>query len=447
MEKLRALWYGVIESLWFLPTLFTLAGAAVAITLVRFNTVILQALGGTDLWWVFGGTAGGARSVLESISGSIITVTGVVFSVTIVALQLASSQFTPRVLRRFMADRVNQTVLGVFIGTFTFTLLVQRTVRSEEAGEEFVPQVAVTVAVLLALTSIGFLIFFINHLARSIQASVIIDSVAENALHVVRTVYPEKRAHGAADPPSLTLEEMAAGWEGDLARVRAKRAGYLQDIERGTIRRLAETHDLRVAVEVEIGDYVLPDQEVMRVWPEARVTGELRSSLVSTLVLGLERTPHQDPGQGLLELMDIALKGLSPGINDPTTALNALQRITEVWLELAWRIDGDTADGADEGRARLILRRATLRELVDVSFSQIRHFGADNPTFAIASISLMARLSVLSPPAARALFLHHLETLIATAQARTSDPEDVHRIEKAAARARVLAVEGDVQHR
>jgi uncharacterized membrane protein len=439
MEKLRTIWYSIVESLWFVPTLFTLAGGALAILLVRFNTQVLEALGGPELWWIFGGTAGGARSVLESISGSIITVTGVVFSVTIVALQLASSQFTPRVLRRFMADRANQVVLGVFIGTFTFTLLVQRTVRSEEAGEEFVPQVAVTVAVLLALTSIGFLIFFINHAARSIQASVIIDSVAESALHVIRTIYPEKRpTEPDGDRRRPKADEVIAEWKGEPFELRAERAGYLQAIVKAKICRAAQEHDVHIAVDGEIGRFLLPGVVVMRVWPGERVTRDLEESLNDALVLGVERTPHQDVKQGFLELMDIALKGLSPGINDPTTAVNALQRMSESWLELSWRVDGDTLEEDDHGKVRVVVHRPELAELVELPLGQIRHFGGGNPAFAIASISMLAQLAALAPPEARPVFLHQLDCVIETAQRRTLDSADLRRIEREAERARSL---------
>jgi uncharacterized membrane protein len=183
VSKLLALWKRLTDSLWFLPALMTLGGAVAALVLVRSDAFVLGDTPAREVAWLFAGTAEGARGVLSAISSSIITVTGVVFSVTIVALQLASQQFTPRVLRQFMSDRANQLVLGVFIGTFTYTLLVQRTVRSaEESGAAFVPSVAITFAVVLALVSIGFLIFFIDHAARSIQASTIMARVTRETL-------------------------------------------------------------------------------------------------------------------------------------------------------------------------------------------------------------------------------------------------------------------------
>jgi uncharacterized membrane protein len=161
-------------SLWFIPTLLVLGAFALAFVTVvvdrRFEGSRAQAT-----WFLFGVGAEGARGVLSAIAGSIITVTGVVFSITIVALQLASTQYSPRVLRTFLEDRANQVVLGVFIATFTYSLLILRTVRGESDDlDAFVPSISVSTALLLGIVSVGLLIFFINHIAQSIRASVII---------------------------------------------------------------------------------------------------------------------------------------------------------------------------------------------------------------------------------------------------------------------------------
>ncbi|HEU0302351.1 MAG TPA: DUF2254 family protein [Longimicrobium sp.] len=203
LARLRLAWTKVRDSLWFLPCVMTLAGAVLAIAITQaarrgaFDVEVLRS-------WVFGGGVDGARGVLEAIAGGLITVTGVVFSVTIVALQLASTQFTPRVLRNFTADRGNQLVLGVFIGTFTYTLLVLRTVRSADDGESpFVPRVAVTLAVVLVLVAIGFLIFYINHSARSIQVAAILGRVARRTIGDVRRLFPEQIGYAdEAAPPT-----------------------------------------------------------------------------------------------------------------------------------------------------------------------------------------------------------------------------------------------------
>jgi uncharacterized membrane protein len=431
MEQLRTLWQNLKDSLWLVPGTMTLGAAALAVLLVRYNDDIIGDLDVTDVWWIFGGSAEGAKSVLESISGSIITVTGVVFSVTIIALQLASSQFTPRVLRQFMADRGNQLVLGVFIGTFTFTLLVQRTVRSGEVGDEFIPAVAVTTAVLLALTSIGFLIYYIDHAARSIQAAVIIDSAAKDTLTALHRMFPDRiePADGGDDVDGIRLPGS------DPARVLAVRAGYIQGIDRAGLLDIAAVNDLLVRFEVDIGQYVLPGQVVMSVWPEDRLRGGQREELCETLVLGMERTPHQDVRHGIIELMDIAVKAMSPSVNDPTTAVNAVQRLGQVLLDMAWRRRGEEVARDDAGKALVILRRSTLEDAVQLAFDQIRHYASDNPTFAITLLELLGELAALSPASSRSPFIDQIRHVSRSAELGIRHEADMARVAEAVAAA------------
>jgi uncharacterized membrane protein len=438
MEKLVALWKRVTDSLWFIPALLTLGSAVLALLLIAYDDQLVGDADAAELWWLFGGSADGARSVLESISGSIITVTGVVFSVTIIALQLASSQFTPRVLRQFMASRSNQLVLGVFIGTFTFTLLVQRTVNSGEVGEEFIPAVAVTVALLLALTSIGFLIYFIDHAARSVQASTIINNVTHDTLAAVAAVFPEQ-VEGSRGKPDVAAEELTREDAGEPCHVPARQAGYLQAVARKELQKIAAKHGLLARLEVEIGMYVLPGQPILTVWPERRVTDEIRTELCNVMILGFERTQHQDIKHGIIELMDIAVKAMSPAINDPTTAANAVQRLSQILLDLAWRERGDTTDDDEDGNPVVIVRRPRLDDMTDLAFNQIRHYAVDNATVAITMMETLAQLAAQSPTEARAPFVRHLEHVIRTANARITDEADVRRIQTAATKALQLA--------
>jgi uncharacterized membrane protein len=430
MARLKALWLDTVDSLWFVPAVLTAVGAGAALLLVRFNDTLLGEFDPASLWWAFGGSAEGASGVLGAIASGIITVTGVVFSVTIVALQLASSQFTPRVLRQFMADRANQIVLGVFIGTFTYTLLVQRTLRSAASGEEFVPNLAVTGAVALALVSIGFLIFFINHAARSIQASVIIDSVTRDTLRVMRNVFPDRSDAGDHDP-LLSADEYTAGREDPPLSVTCHNSGYIQSVDTAALRDLARRRQLLVRLDVEIGRYVLAGDEVMSVWPHDDVDEEAERQMRDALVLGMERTAHQDVKLGVIELMDIAVKAMSPSVNDPTTALNAMDRLGEILLELAWRRRGDVVELSTDGRPLLLTRRASLEDCVGLAFDQIRHFAAGNPTVAIAMLRLLGRLAASSPPGDRATFIQHLHEVKATAESRITDEVDRTRLEQA----------------
>jgi uncharacterized membrane protein len=435
MEKLKAVWKDIVESLWFRPGLITVACGVLAMALLRYDGELkdLTGLDATEVWWLFGGSASGAQSVLEAIAGSIMTVTGVVFSVTIVALQLASNQFTPRVLRHFMADRSNQTVLGVFIGTFTYALLVLRTIRGDETDEAFVPAIAVTVGVLLTLTAMGFLIHFINHVARSMQASMIIEAVTDTGLGILRDMYPDELHQWSAPPGDAPADVLPPAH--DAYEVRASTAGYVQAVEQAALRQFASRYDLLIAVEVPIGSYVLPGQPVLRVWPGTGVTVERERLLSRALVVGIERTPHQDLMHAVTELMDIAARGLSPAMNDPTTAINVIHRAGQLLLDMAWRECGPIMERDDKDRVCVVMKRPSLEDVTGMAFNQVRFYGASNASVAIAMMDTLAELAALSPDHAREAFTEHLHAVIASAREKMTDPADRPRLEKAVARA------------
>lgn len=365
IAKLRALWHDVYESLWLLPALFTLGALLLAGVLIRVE--LPDSFNLREFRWLFAGGADGARAVLSAIAGSIITVTGVVFSVTIVALQLASSQYTPRVLRTFMADRANQLVLAVFIGTFVYALAVMRTIYgSGEDYDAFVPAVAVTVGVVLAITSIGFLIFYIHHAARSIQVETIMNNVTADALHTVRRAYGD----------DATLEKEWCEPDGEAHEVRAEEAGYLTALDEDALLDVARATSCVVCVQVCPGTFVYPGTVVVKLWGEAPgrdVPDDVRNALAT----GHARTSHQDPMLGIVELVDIGVKALSPGINDPTTAMSAVDRLGEILLEIGCR-QRVTERRAEDG-ATIVLAAPTFEETIDLAIDQIARYGADNP--------------------------------------------------------------------
>jgi uncharacterized membrane protein len=426
MARLRAFWHDVVDSLWFLPTLFTLGAGGLALGLIRLDTQLGDFGDRQDLWWLFGGGAEGARGVLGAIAGSIMTVTGVVFSVTIVALQLASSQYTPRLLRQFMADRANQAVLGVFIGTFTYALLVQRSVRgATEDIQVFVPAIAVTGALALALVSIGVLIFFINHSARSMQVSVIIDRVVRETRRGIDQIFPEEPADDGqvelpADPPQ---------------HVTMQGTGYLQAVAHDPLLRTAERHGALLRLVLMPGDHALEGQPVATVWRARGSSADLANEVRGALHFGLARTPHHDPMLGVIELVDVGVKALSPSINDPTTAINVIDRLGEVLLDFARRPQHERLLRDDSGTPRVLLPRPNLRAALDLAVDQLRHFGASNPAVTARLAGMLGTVGALAPPAARAPIIEHIERTLAAAGRSITDPGELARVEEAGRRA------------
>lgn len=427
VAKLAALWVAVRDSLWFVPALVTLAAIVLA-----FLSLEVDRLVGPDERaqhsLLFGGGAESARGVLGAIATGIITVTGVTFSVTIIALQLASSQFTPRVLRNFTADRGNQLVLGVLIGTFTFALLVQRAVRGEAEGvEAFIPSVSVTIAVGLTLLSIGFFIFFIDHLARSIQASVLIDRVTADALDLVDRLFPAPLGRPAS-------EEGADGRRvpaGPPAQIAADAAGYLQVVDEQALFHHADNHAATVRMEVRIGEFLLPGAALASVWPAEAADEELTRRIRSAFVLGVERNLRQDLELAIVELVDIAIKGLSPSVNDPTTAMNCIDRLGQVLLALSHRESPPRWRTDERGRLRFLARRPEFQRIAELAFNQIRHFGAGQPAVAARTIHTLGRTAELARTEHRDALIELSESVVHASRQSVADPHGLRIIGRA----------------
>jgi uncharacterized membrane protein len=380
--RLRSLQRDLLDSLWFTPAVIALLYAALALLLLRADEVLGLDTQGRDAWAV--GGADGARGVLFAIAGTTLSVLGVVFSLTIVVLQIASAQFTPRVMRNLTGDRGTQVVLGVFLGTFTYALIVLRAVRSpgeDGGGAGFVPVAAVAVAIVLALVSIAFMIYTINHVARSVQVAVIIKRVTHDTLDLLDEPLageieerhdPDLAEHTLPDEQGETIAT-----EGD---------GYLEAIDAGALLAAAEMRGLLVRTEALVGSFLLSGAPLATVWPNGVIDDDLAGMLRAAFVLGPERTRQQDVELGIRQLADIAVRALSPAVNDPTTATLCIDRLGQLLVRAASRDEIEVVRGSV---GRVMLRGPSFARLTDVAFTQIRHYGAGD---ALVATHLMTTL-------------------------------------------------------
>lgn len=386
--RVRSWWEDARESLWLIPALGTVLCVFLALTLVAIDHQAGLGRSTHNTFLLYNGGAEGARGVLEAIASSIITVTGTIFSLAIVAMQLASSQFTPRVLRHFTGNRANQLVLAVFIGTFTYSTLVLRSVRSaNDIGGQFVPNIAVSFAIVLALFCVALLIFFINHVARLIQVSVILDMAANDTDRLTRELFPSEAAEYFALGGDLP--------DGDAAIIAATENGYLQDVNERTLMAAAKDHGLTIHILEAVGHYVYEGMPIARVWP-ADLSDSARASVADACVIGLERTLYHDVGYGVRQLADIALKALSPGINDPTTAMQAIDRIGGILIIAGQRHSPARVLSVDD-RPAIFLPTITFGELLSLGFTQIRHYGAADVVLVCHLLGTMEKIAALVP--------------------------------------------------
>lgn len=309
--------------------------------------------------YLFSGTADAARTLLSALASSVLSIA---FSLTMVALQQASSQFSPRVLRGITASRVNQLVVGIYAGTFTYALLVLRTVRSEAAAAPFVPALSVTTAVLLALLCSATLMYFIHHVSLSLQASEVIAQLHRPLLAQLARLYPDALTLADAQPAHPDDERAA----GAVTPVRTQLGGFVRrvDGELGELPQPAVTIWLRARP----GDYV-PRGGVLA---ELRGAGpELARKLEQAYVLYAERSDAQDPLFDIRQLVDIGLRALSPGVNDPTTAEYVLRRLGDALGVLAGR-QFPTRRSQRPGCVTIYAPGLSWDDFVDSAFSQLR---------------------------------------------------------------------------
>jgi uncharacterized membrane protein len=426
-RALTTWWFDWQQSLWFLPAVITAGSVVLALVMVRLDQELALSPGG-HYTWAFGGGASGARGVLAAIAGSIITVTGTVFSITIVALQLASSQFSPRLLRTFTSDRGVQTVLGVFVGTFTYCLLVLRSVRSElEDGAAFVPAVSVTGGVALALLSIGFLIFYIHHVARSIQVATIAERVTRDTSRLVDVIWSPDDPREVTDNRTNRLILPT----GTRATITADHSGYLQRIVLDGLFGLGDGDAMTIRIEPCVGDFALAGMPLASVWPPSACTDQVRDAVRGACQLGRERTLAEDVEFGLQQLADIAIKALSPGINDPTTATICIDRLGELLGRIVQREQPESFQTRPNVPIAVIVSPPSVARLLDTAFAQVRHYGAGDAIVMAHLLKILGNLATLALPVHRSIITNQASLTLAEANERLHLAADRERVEAA----------------
>jgi uncharacterized membrane protein len=432
MNKLKQLWSKLRSSFWFLPSLIVAGSIAVALVLVQVDT------SGGQQWmsrWprLFGASAAGTRGVLSTIAGSMMTVVGVTFSMVLVTLALASSQYTSRILRNFMRDRVTQVVLGIFAGVFTYCLIVLRTIRGgDEIG--FIPGLAVSFGVVLAIGGISVLIFFIHHIAASIQASSIIASVADETLLAIDRLFPEKLGQGPVDDDEDQSPHPlpARNWQA----VPVKGNGYIQGADNATLLRLAREHKTIVRMERGIGEFVVDDTPLASLALEEPPEQEVIAALQAAYSIARHRTVEHDTAFGIRQIVDIALRALSPGINDTTTAAMCVDYLTAILARLASR-SIPSSHRYEDRELRVIAIGPNFASLVAESFDQIRASANGNVAIMLRLLGALQTIASLTVSPARRKALRDQVQWIAEAAERTiKSPHDRDRFKSQVARVR-----------
>jgi uncharacterized membrane protein len=393
MAKLQHWWLRARTSFWFLPAIIVAGCVLLAFALIEVD-VHFDGDWLDQLPLVFGAGAEGSRGLLGVVASSMITVAGVVFSITIVALSLTSSQYTSRVLRNFMGDSSNQFVLGAFLGIFAYCLVVLRTIRGGDEGA-FVPSLSVLMGLVLGLVGIAVLIYFIHHIAVSIQAAHILANVAAETLEAVDRLFP-KGVGEELEPPLQEPPLAGRVWQA----VYAKQTGYIQGIDVPRLLEVARKQQAIVRMDRGIGEFVVEGTLIASVLASKAPDDEATTRIRSLYSFDRQRTLEQDATFGIRQIVDVALKALSPGINDTTTAVMCVDYLTAILARVSeCRIESQFR--SDDGELRVMTAGPSFASLSAEAFDQIRQNSAGNVALLNAMLWSLEVLAARNNMAAR----------------------------------------------
>lgn len=370
----------------------------------------------------------GARSLLATIAGSAITVAGLIFSITMVVLTMASAQFGPRLLRNFMMHNATQLVLGTFLATFVYCLVVLAAVRGGPDGA-FVPQTAVAAGLVLGVSGFALLIYFFHHVSVFVQAPGIIESVASSLEATLRAEFPE-RPEGRAARDAETADDGAVPPEDGASPVDARASGYVEAIDLDGLARLAAERGLVIRLRTRAGAFAVAGRPLADVHPRRAADDAVRDAVAAAIFTGPQRTGAQDPEFAVRQLVEVALRALSPSINDPFTAIHCIDRLGAALVLLGGRELPSRYVRDEAGAVRVITEPLTFGHVVNAALGQIRPLAAGTPAVALRLLEVVRIVAAGElPPDGRAALREQVEAMQAENRGRFASAADRRELE------------------
>ncbi|RZI75366.1 MAG: DUF2254 domain-containing protein, partial [Variovorax sp.] len=409
--RIRKLGNQLGETFWLVPGAMVLAGILLAVLLLEIDRSGNVPVWLTESNWLYNGGGTGARTLLGAIASSTIGVAGTVFSITIAALSLAAGQMGPRLLRNFTRDRGVQVTLGAYLGTFSYALMVLRSVRTQEEGP-FTPQVALTFGILLAFVCVATLVYFVAHMANRINVDTVVELVSDDIRRAMKAAVTGK-APPAAPPPEF--------WANAVTVVDPRR-GYLQQLDEAGLADWASKHGTAIRLLARIGDHVFPGAPLAVM--SVQVPGA-EEAIRRATALGATRGSAGDLEYAVRQLVEVAVRALSPGINDPHTAMSVLDRLGASLCDLA---GCHLPSGVTEhdNAVVLVVPSVSYRSLVDVMFHMIRQNAAGSTAVMIRMLDVLTAVIACEGDEQRRHFLlRHARLVWDDAQRDIGNPADL----------------------
>lgn len=377
-------------------------------------------------WWVRTGSADAGRQVLIAIAAAIITTVGVVFSITILALTLASQQFGPRMMRNFIRDPGNQLTLGIFVGTFVYSVLGLGSITTLPGGD-FVPHLTITVAEALLLLDLAVLIYFIHHISKSIQLPEVIAGIARDLDRAIEAEFPQLQGEieDTRDGSSDDVAELIERLSNRGADVEAKQSGYLQFVGYNQLIDIAEKLDGVIRLAHRPGHFVVANRRLATVWP-AGAADQVASALGKAHVTGPHRTLTQDPVFAIDQMVEIGIRALSPAVNDTFTALTCIDWLSAALSKISARALEEGVYRGRSGKVRLIESDPSYARMVNRAFDKIRQAGRGMPAVIIRMIDAIDHVTEnTSNPQQREVLRRQAEMIMRGAEDEVGEPNDL----------------------
>ncbi|GAB4516165.1 MAG: DUF2254 domain-containing protein [Anaerolineae bacterium] len=412
-------------SYWFIPAVMASLGFVLALLAILIDEQV-DARVPHSLSLFFVSSPEAARVLLSTIASSMITVAGTVFSLTLVVLSLTSQQHGPLTLGNFMRNRGNQFVLGTFTATFVYCIVVLQTVENTDDGI-FVPYIASLIAVILAMLSVAVLIYFIHHVSESIQAFRIVQRITHDLLHAIDALFPSDIGQGNTPKP-----ELVASLQENTSPIPAPRSGYVQVVDEDKLLAIAKEHDLVLLLRDHPGRFLIKDSVLVDAWPRERVTKDVVKAVHEAYNLGGRRTQSQDMMLMVDQLGSMAVRALSPGVNDPYTAVMCIDRLAEAVAHLGKAEEPSRYRYDDNHHLRVVAHVITFEEMLRSCFDEIRVYGCADPKVAAHLMAAIGDILERVPvPDHRALLWAYAQLLWKQCGEHITEPWDRQGIEQA----------------
>lgn len=386
MKKLFFFWNELKATFWFVPILIIILSILMAIGFVYTDQIFTFSRSGLGRFF-FVNNIDSARSILSTISGAMIGVAGTVFSVTLVALTLASSQLGPRLIKNFMYVRLNQIVLGSYISTYLYCLIVLNSIQASNEYT-FIPSFSILVAIIATIANIILLIVFIHQIAVSIQADKVISDVSNSISKQVKVLFPKKIGDELDAEENLNVNTVKLKYA-NIISIKSSKNGYLQYIDGESLMKIMINLESLFEVNYRPGDYLVEEIEIGKLYTNEKIEDEILEKILFQFVIGKTKNSQQDFEYSIQQMVEIAARALSPGVNDPFTAITCIDNLTATMCYLAqvnfpskYRVD-------DTNEIRIIADIIDFEGVLDASFNQIRQFSAGSTAVIIRLMEVL----------------------------------------------------------